>query len=98
MTLQPMMRDALLAAINTPNHSLRRGPGGFLALGTPIRKSGAVSVPAFTRRTVNRLDNAGLVTFDDPDFPSCVTLTQAGIDAAKQIQSATLARHDGGAE
>lgn len=85
MQLQPMMRAALVAALETPTRTLRRGPGGFIAIGEPIRKSGPVQYQAFTRRTVNRLDEAGLVTLDDPQFPTTVALNERGVAEAQRL-------------
>lgn len=84
-TLQPKMRDALLAAYQNPSRSLRRACGGFIATGTPIVTSGPRLYQAFTRRTVNRLDEAGLVTFDEPDFPNRITLTREGERVASEL-------------
>lgn len=92
MNLQPMMRAALVAALNTPTRSLKRGPGGYVAISGPIRQSGPVQYQAFTRRTVNRLDEAGLVSLDDPEFPTTVTLNERGVAEAKQLVDACKAR------
>ncbi|WP_447940126.1 hypothetical protein [Pseudoxanthomonas mexicana] len=84
--LQPKMRDALLAAIATPSRTLQRACGGYVALGTStVRHSGPKLFQAFTRRTVNRLLDAGLVTFDEPEFPTRITLTEAGVRSAQQL-------------
>lgn len=86
MQLQPKMRDALVAAYNTPTRSLRRGPGGFVAFADKPRTSGPVMAEFFTRRTVNRLAEAGLVELDDPMFPTTVTLSARGfIEAGKLL-------------
>lgn len=92
MHLQPMMRAALLAAYATPTRSLRRGPGGYIATSGTIRKSGPVQYQAYTRRTVNRLDEAGLVTLDDPMFPTTVTLNERGVAEAEQLIAADGAK------
>ena len=92
MQLQPMMRAALVAAFNTPTHCLKRGPGGYVAFGGSIRQSGPVQYQAFTRRTVNRLDEAGLVSLDDPDFPTTVTLNDRGVAEAEQLLAAQKAK------
>jgi hypothetical protein len=86
--LQPKMRDALLAASRTPSHSLRRANGGYIATGGSIRTSGPVMYQAFTRRTVNRLHDAGLVTFDEPEFPTQITLTSEGERIADELTKA----------
>lgn len=92
MHLQPMMRAALLAAYGTPTRTLKRGPGGYVAFGNTIRKSGPVQYQAFTRRTVNRLDEAGLVTLDDPAFPTTVALNARGVAEAEQLLAADKAK------
>lgn len=92
MHLQPMMRAALLAAYNTPTRSLRRGPGGYIAISGTIRTSGPVQYQAYTRRTVNRLDEAGLVMFDDPRFPTTVVLNARGMAEAEQLLAADRAK------
>lgn len=92
MELQPLMRAALLAAHATPTRSLKRGPGGYIAHTATIRRSGPVQCQAFTRRTVNRLDNAGLVDLDDPVFPTTVTLNARGIAEAEQLVAAAKAK------
>lgn len=92
MHLQPMMRAALLAAYATPSRTLKRGPGGYVAFGSTIRKSGTVQCEAFTRRTVNRLDDAGLVTLDDPQFPTTVALNARGVAEAEQLIAADKAK------
>lgn len=92
MHLQPMMRAALVAAYNTPSRTLKRGPGGYIAYDSTIRKSGPVQYQAFTRRTINRLDEAGLVTLDEPEFPTTITLNARGIAAAEQLIAAEKAK------
>ncbi|WP_164514600.1 hypothetical protein [Pseudoxanthomonas sp. SGT-18] len=92
MHLQPMMRAALLAAYGTPTRTLKRGPGGYIAISGTIRTSGPVQYQAFTRRTVNRLDKAGLVTLDDPAFPTTVALNARGIAEAEQLIAAEKAK------
>ncbi len=85
MALQPVAQRALLAAFNSPGHRLRRAAGGFVGAPAKVRTSGPLEMPAFTRRAVNWLDNAGLVTFDDPEFPSCVTLNERGLAEARRL-------------
>lgn len=88
----PTLRAALLAALDTPTRTLRRGPGGFIALGETIKTSAPRTVQAFTKRAVNQLEREGLVRFDEPDFPSAVTLTAAGVAAAERLKSRTPGR------
>nr|WP_308006535.1 hypothetical protein [Xanthomonas albilineans] len=85
MTLQPVAQRALLAAFNSPGYRLRRAAGGFVGAPPKVHTSGLLEVPAFTRRAVNWLDNAGLVTFDDPEFPSCVALNARGVAEAQKL-------------
>jgi len=88
----PVISSALLAALDTPTHSLRRGPGGFIAVGQPIKKSGPVPYQAFTRRAIKFLEREGLAEFDVPEFPSVVTLTEAGVAAARELKAAMATR------
>lgn len=90
--MQPMMRAALLAAYNTPTRTLRRGPGGFIAFSEKPRTSGPVMAQSFTRRTINRLDNAGLVTLDDPMFPTTVELNERGVAEAERLVAESKAK------
>lgn len=91
-TYTPTVRAALLAALESPTHSLKRAPGGFVALGTPITSSAPKMFQAFTRRAINWLEREGLAEFDEPDFPRSVTLTDAGLEAAQQIRAEQSAR------
>ncbi|MFC6351269.1 hypothetical protein H7691_06550 [Stenotrophomonas sp. CW117] len=88
MHLQPVAQRALLAAFASQGHTLRRTRGGFVSTPAQVTTSTAVTVEAFTRRAVNWLDNANLVTFDDPTFPRAVTLTARGISMAQQLIAA----------
>lgn len=85
MHLQPVARRALLAAHASQGRALRRTKGGFTAVPAQIHSSGPLQVEGFTRRAINWLDNAGLVTFDDPEFPQVVTLNARGIAEAEQL-------------
>jgi hypothetical protein len=89
MHLQPVARRALLAAYHSPGHALHRTRGGYTAMPREIRTSGTAQVEVFTRRAVNWLDNAGLVNFDDPDFPSRIELNTRGQATAEQLLSNT---------
>lgn len=93
----PTVRAALLAALDTPTHSLRRGCGGFIATGAPIRQSVPRTMPVFTRRVVNWLERDGLAEFDDPNSPSNVTLTADGLAAAQELKAAQQAKATRGA-
>lgn len=85
MHLQPVARRALLAAYRSPGRSLRRIRGGFTALPAEVRTSGPVQTEVFTRRCVNWLDEAGLVSFDHRDCPSQVTVNARGAAYAQQM-------------
>jgi hypothetical protein len=85
MHLQPVAKRALLAAFASQGHALRRTRGGFVSTPVQVKTSKAVTVEVFTRRAINWLDNAGLVAFDDPEFPRAVKLTERGIGMAQQL-------------
>lgn len=84
----PILRAALLAALASPNHTLRRAKGGFAATGIKIRTSSSRAIAAFTRRAVNKLQREGLVEFDNEGAPSEARLTSAGVEVATQLQAA----------
>ncbi len=92
MQLQPVARRALLAAHASQGRALRRTRGGFAAVPAEIQTSGTLQVEGFTRRAINWLDNAGLVSFDDREFPSVVTLNARGIAEAEQLLAAQKAK------
>ncbi|QHG87968.1 hypothetical protein ACCQ13_14880 [Xanthomonas sp. NCPPB 1638] len=75
MHLKPIVREALLAAFQSPDHALRRTRAGF---------RGATD-RAFTRRAINWLEESRLADFDHRDFPSVVTLNARGIAHAQQL-------------
>ena len=52
------------AAYVSQGKRLRRTRGGFAGLPAEIKTSGAVTTQVFTRRVINWLDDAYLVTFD----------------------------------
>ena len=85
MHLQPIAQRALLAAFQSPGHALRRARGDFATPPAEIRTSGTADVQVFTRRAVNWIDNAGLVDFDDPQYPSVVRLNARGERYAEQL-------------
>ena len=87
----PTLRAALLAALASPNHTLRRAKGGFTATGIKIRTSSASAIAAFTRRAVNKLQREGLVEFDNDGAPSEVRLTSIGLQVARELQSRDIA-------
>ena len=92
MHLQPVAKRALLAAFASQSNTLRRTRGGFVSTPVQVKTSTALTVEVFTRRAINWLDNAGLVNFDDPDFPSAVKLTPRGIGIAQQLTIAQGAK------
>ncbi|WP_115528085.1 hypothetical protein [Xanthomonas arboricola] len=85
MHLQPKAQAALKAAYGAQGRPLRRTRGGFAAMPAQVQTSGPVQIQAFTRRCVNWLDEAGLVQFDDPQFPNVITLNPRGIAYAEQL-------------
>ncbi|AZR24404.1 MULTISPECIES: hypothetical protein [Xanthomonas] len=85
MHLQPKAQAALKAAYTSQGRTLRRTRGGFAAMPAQVQISGPVQIQAFTRRCINWLDEAGLVQFDDPQFPNVITLNPRGIAYAEQL-------------
>lgn len=88
LSLQPVAKRALLAAHGAQGQTLQRTRGGFVGMPAQIKTSTTVPVEVFTRRAVNWLDNAGLVTFNDPQFPSRVTLNERGVAHANTLLAA----------
>lgn len=88
MPLQPVAQRALLAAFAAQGLTLRRTRGGYAGLPAQITTSTTHTVEVFTRRAINWLDNAALITLDDPDFPSTVTLNTRGVAMAQQLLAA----------
>lgn len=83
--ITPKVREALLLALHTPGHRLVRGKGGYVRQGAP--QAGSVTI-----RTANAMQAGGLVEFDQPMFPACITLTPDGIAAAGQLVRAEHAK------
>lgn len=81
----PTVRAALMAALNTPAHTLRRTRGGFVS-------SRPIQAAPISRRCANQLERDGLFEFDNPAFPSAITLTREGLEAAQQLQAANQAK------
>lgn len=75
----PAVRAALLAALHSPDNTLHRTRGGFAAFD---------SKAVVTRRTANALEIAGLVEFDQRDFPSKIALTPIGVTHARMLDVA----------
>lgn len=84
--IPPLQRQALLAAFAAPTHTLRRMRGGYVALDADVRTSGAATAHVFTNRLMNMLWRNNLVDFDQPDFPTTVTLNARGKAAAEQLR------------
>ncbi|GAB3305786.1 hypothetical protein [Luteimonas notoginsengisoli] len=85
--IPPLQREALLAALQSPTHTLRRMRGGYVALGADVRTSGTATAHTVTRRMALRLEREGLVDFDDPDYPTVITLNAHGVALAEQLRS-----------
>lgn len=90
--IPPLQRQALLAALHAPTHTLRRMRGGYVALDADVRTSGTTTAHVFTGRLMNMLWRANLVDFDQPDFPHTVTLTDHGKRTAEQLRDAHVAK------
>ena len=75
--LTPKLQEALLAAFHAPGVTLNRCCGGFFDA-----SKGAQS-PKVTMRTCNALVEGGMAVYNNPDIPSCVTLTPDGIQIAR---------------
>lgn len=90
--IPPLQRQALLAALAAPTHTLRRMRGGYVALDADVRTSGAATAHVFTCRLMNMLWRNNLVDFDQPDFPTTVTLNARGKAAAEQLREHECAK------
>lgn len=85
-------REALLAALQSPTHTLRRMRGGYVALGADVRTSGKATAYTVTRRMALRLERRGLVDFDQPEFPNVVTLNANGVALATRLRDGAPAK------
>ncbi len=85
--ITPLQRQALLAALQSPTHTLRRMRGGYVALGADVTTSGPATAHAFTGRMMNMLYRDNLVDFDQPTFPDRVTLNAHGREIAEQLRT-----------
>ena len=83
---------ALLAALDSPGHTLRRFNGDFIATPPRQRTSGTIATRNFTKRVVLRLHRDGLLRMDDIHCPAAATLTPEGHALAEQLRA-----HQGGA-
>lgn len=88
----PQQRAALLAALESPTHTLRRMRGMYVALPAVTRTSGTTEAHAVSMRMAMRLEREGLAKFDEPDFPTAVTLTPDGVVLAEQLRAAYAAK------
>lgn len=82
--LRPKERVALRAALASPTHTLVRTRGGFT---TPAHaaRTGAQSVQVVTTRCANWLERDGLVRFEPPTCPERITLTDTGLQMAREL-------------
>jgi len=79
-------RSALIAALQSPNHTLRHYRGVFI--GVPnVATSGPAECHAVTKRMALRLEREGLVELDDLDSPSSLSLNDRGRQLAEQLQA-----------
>jgi len=84
----PQERNALLAALQAPNHTLRRFGSGFVAPPPRAATSGTVQAHNVTKRMALRLQRADLVQLDDEYCPSSLTLTEEGAALARELLQA----------
>lgn len=83
----PKQRVALLSALDSANHTLKRSAGGFMPSLQPVKRCGPQTVETITKRTVLALESNGLVQLDDIACPSQATLTEAGKQLAKRLMT-----------
>jgi hypothetical protein len=81
----PLERSALLAALQAPNHTLRRFGNGFVAPPPRVATTGPVQTQCVTKRMAMRLERADLVRLDDAYCPSSLTLTDEGAALAREL-------------
>lgn len=79
-TVTPTLRACLMAMHHAPDNALVRVRGGFRAV-----RSHNGHWPVFTLRAVRMLDRDLLVEFDNPAFPTIVTLTTRGVGLAAAL-------------
>jgi len=84
----PLERSALLAALDAPNHTLRRYGSGFIAPPVRTAVTGPVQTHSVTKRMALRLQRADLVQLDDEYCPSSLTLTDEGAALARELLEA----------
>jgi hypothetical protein len=84
--LKPLQRQALLAALESPQRRFRRTCRGYLPDAPHSDASG--SAQAFTTRVMLSMERDYLVRFDDPRAPMRAELTSTGIRLAEQLRTA----------
>ncbi len=82
----PQARSALLAALQSPTHTLHRIRGVFIAM-PAVANSGPAQVHAVTKRMALRLEREGLVDLDDHDSPTSLSLNDRGRILAEQLHA-----------
>ncbi|MGR4894995.1 hypothetical protein ACIPR8_06935 [Stenotrophomonas sp. LARHCG68] len=85
MYLQPLAQSALLAAYAAQGHRLHKTRGGFACIPAQVTTSSKIDARVFTIRPIRWLEEAYLVTLDDPQFPKVVTLNARGIAHAREL-------------
>lgn len=83
----PKQRVALLSALNSVGHTLKRSAGGFMPSLQPVKRSEPQTVETVTKRTVLALEHSGYVALDDSACPSRATLTESGRKLAEQLKA-----------
>lgn len=85
--LKPLQRQALREMLHSPTHALVRLGGSYIAQHPRESTSGLKQVQSFTYRLVRMLERDYLADFDEPEFPTRVTLTALGESLAAQLVS-----------
>jgi len=85
MYLQPLAKQALLAAHAAQGMRLHKTRGGFAGIPAQVTTSTRVNTQVFTIRPIRWLDEACLVSLDDPQFPKVATLNARGVAAAQEL-------------
>lgn len=85
MYLQPLAKQALLGAHAAQGMRLHKTRGGFAGIPAQVTTSSRVNTQVFTIRPIRWLDEACLVSLDDPLFPKVATLNARGVAAAQEL-------------
>jgi len=85
MYLQPLAKQALLAAFAAQGKRLHKTRGGFAGIPAQVTTSTRISAQVFTIRPIRWLEEAFLLTLDNPQFPKVATLNERGIAAAQAL-------------